>query len=201
MLQVGLPKEAIKIKMQQEGANPAYLDKDPTEQVPLVVESAKVPVSEHPTYSKYFRMLKVGLPKDAVKAKMTQEGANPAYLDKEPDELILVEEVKAGATASIKVEKGPRKKKLHWKGLDASKVGRDSLWADKDDGDIVVDEAEFNQLFAVTYAVKVATVVVRVAFFLLLDVPRHPSPSRLFPEPPGPFLHLFVLFFLAMCVP
>jgi hypothetical protein len=43
-----------------------------------------------------------------------------------------------------------RKKKLYWKALDASQVGRDSLWADKDD-DITLDEAEFNQLFVERY--------------------------------------------------
>lgn len=41
----------------------------------------------------------------------------------------------------------PRKKKLYWKALDASKVGRDSLWADQNDGDILLDEDEFNKLF------------------------------------------------------
>jgi hypothetical protein len=111
--------------------------------------------------------MKVGLPKEAIKAKMQQEGANPAYLDKDPTEPVFLTEPKggegaqaptqapnksktgtslgAGATGKPKL----RKKKLYWKALDASQVGTNSLWAggDKDDNDIMLDEAEFNQLF------------------------------------------------------
>ena len=53
-----------------------------------------VPVSEHPLYNKYFKMMKVGLPKEAIKAKMIQEGANPLYLEKEPSELVPLTEPK-----------------------------------------------------------------------------------------------------------
>ena len=193
MLKVGLPRDAIKAKMQHEGMNPAYLDKDPSELVPIDGAAAsssssaggggggsnnggndapgggggtKVAVSEHPLYAKYFKMMKVGLPKEAIKAKMQQEGANPAYLDKDPTELVFLNEAKGadGAqTAAAAANKGKvaallgaaaagagkpklRKKKLYWKALDASQVGSNSLWADKDD-DIMLDEAEFNQLF------------------------------------------------------
>jgi hypothetical protein len=37
--------------------------------VPLDDEGAKVPVGEHPKYAKYFKMIKVGLPKDAIKVR------------------------------------------------------------------------------------------------------------------------------------
>ena len=200
MLKVGLPRDAIKAKMQHEGMNPAYLDKDPSELVPIDGSSAgggsssgggghgagasssssihnggndaaggggtKVAVSEHPLYAKYFKMMKVGLPKEAIKAKMQQEGANPAYLDKDPSEQVFLNEAKgadgaqaaaaaankgkaaamAGAAAAAAGKPKLRKKKLYWKALDASQVGSNSLWADKDD-DIMLDEAEFNQLF------------------------------------------------------
>jgi hypothetical protein len=45
-------------------------------------------------YNKYFKMMKVGLPKEAIKAKMIQEGANPLYLEKEPSELVPLTEPK-----------------------------------------------------------------------------------------------------------
>jgi Formin Homology 2 Domain/Subunit CCDC53 of WASH complex len=155
MLKVGLPSEAVKAKMTQEGVNPAFLDKSPTDLIPLEAEEEKIAVKDHPVYSKYFKMLKVGLPREAVKAKMSQEGANPIYLDKDPDELIpLDDKKKASVSAASKApspvaKKEPkvRKKRLHWRALDASKVGRDSLWADNDGTDIFLDEAEFNQLF------------------------------------------------------
>ena len=204
MLKVGLPRDAIKAKMQHEGMNPAYLDKEPTELVPIDIAASsssaggasggnanasssssssgaggggsndgqggggtKVAVSEHPMYAKYFKMMKVGLPKEAIKAKMQQEGANPSYLDKDPTEPVFLTEPKGGegtqapAQAPTKSKTGAsagagatgkpklRKKKLYWKALDASQVGTNSLWAggDKDDNDIMLDEAEFNQLF------------------------------------------------------
>ena len=34
-----------------------------------------------------------------------------------------------------------------WQALDASKVGQNSLWADENDADIMLDEDEFNKLF------------------------------------------------------
>jgi Subunit CCDC53 of WASH complex len=190
MMKVGLPKEAIKAKMQHEGMNPAFLDKDPTEVIPIEVTAggdtpaaaaggaaeAKVSVADHPAYAKYFKMMKVGLPKEAIKAKMQQEGVNPAFLDKDPTEQVPLVESKAPGPGEAPVTARPknpnaaalgaiaggitalgskgvpklRKKKLYWKALDASQVGRDSLWADKDD-DITLDEAEFNQLFVERY--------------------------------------------------
>ena len=207
MLKVGLPRDAIKAKMQHEGMNPAYLDKDPAELIPIDSNNSssssssssgasssssnsssssggngnaaassgndegaqgggtKVAVAEHPLYAKYFKMMKVGLPREAIKAKMQQEGANPAYLDKDPSELVFLTEPKgsdggpaatqAAAKSKASASSGAvggagkpklRKKKLYWKALDASQVGSNSLWADKDD-DILLDEAEFNQLF------------------------------------------------------
>ena len=198
MLKVGLPREAIKAKMQHEGMNPSYLDKDPSEIIPIETNDdngagggssggggnsneAKVAVADHPAYAKYFKMMKVGLPKEAIKAKMQQEGVNPTYLDKDPTELVPLVESKApgggdtaaatrpkpnpalaliaGSAAALSSGGGGknipklRKKKLYWKALDASQVGRDSLWADKDD-DITLDEAEFNQLFVERYALQ-----------------------------------------------
>lgn len=191
MLKVGLPREAIKAKMQHEGMNPAFLDKDPSEVIPIESPAGedsggggggsdvKVSVADHPTYAKYFKMMKVGLPKEAIKAKMQQEGVNPSFLDKDPTEMVsMVESKTAGGEGPSTRPKNPnaaamsaiaggisalgskgvpklRKKKLYWKALDASQVGRDSLWADKDD-DITLDEAEFNQLFVERYELNCA---------------------------------------------
>jgi hypothetical protein len=162
MLKVGLPKDAIKAKMIQEKANPDIIDKEPTDMIPLD-DVKMIAAKDHPKYAKYFKMLKVGLPKDSVKAKMKQEGVNPDILDKDPDEMIPEEEeaaappanpLKGGFKLPMKGPKGNveekkatvRKKKLFWKALDASKITSDSLWYDQDQ-DIDLDEAEFNQLF------------------------------------------------------
>jgi hypothetical protein len=152
MLKVGLPVAAVKIKMESEGVDPSYLDKDPNEMIPLEAEVPMVAVAEHPKYTKYFKMLKVGLGKDAIKVKMAQEGVDPSYLDKEPTDMVPVEEPKGkdGKTVSpIKKEiiKKPKTRKLHWKAIDASKLTENSVWMDKDTTDIKLDMDEFTQLF------------------------------------------------------
>ena len=155
MLKVGLPKGAVKNKMIQEGVDPTILDKDPCE---LISRDEKtedstpmVAVQDHPVYSKYFKMLKVGLPKDAVKNKMIQEGVDPTILDKDPSDKVPVDGPPKVSPPKIQIVKKSkvRKKKLHWKALDASKVSGDCLWLDKDDEDedIRLDEVEFRKLF------------------------------------------------------
>ena len=150
MLKTGVPLEAVRLKMRQEGVDVTYIDKDPDELVPLEVETEQmVPVGDHPVYSKYFRMLKVGLPADAVKQKMRQEGANADYLDKDPAELVPLA-VKAPVT-TMKKMMGPavRKKKLYWKTVDQSRIGADSIWhrTDAENEAVEIDKEEFDRLF------------------------------------------------------
>lgn len=152
MVKMGLPRDAVRHKMSQDGADASYIDKDPSELVPLSREDAKMPVSLHPTFAKYFKMLKVGISADMVKAKMTQEGVDSSYLDKDPMEMISEREDSGNGKSKSKVllpNKKPsvRKKKLYWKAIDQSKISGDSLWADDDKDDIALDVAEFNQLF------------------------------------------------------
>lgn len=131
------------------------LDKEPTDLIPVSDEPTedegpKVPVSEHPQYTKFFKMLKVGLPLDAVKAKVKQEGLDPSMLDKEPSELIPLNPPSAGATtakAAIPVKPKPKRKKLHWKAFDGSKIDKNSLWAEEQEIDLELDEEEFKKLF------------------------------------------------------
>jgi hypothetical protein len=64
MLKVGLPPPVVKNKVTAEGLDPAMMDKDPSELVPLHPpkedEGEMVPAGEHPSYAKFFKMLKVG---------------------------------------------------------------------------------------------------------------------------------------------
>jgi hypothetical protein len=96
MLKVGVPHETVKAKMRLEGngVNPDFLDKDPNELIPTEEEVAKVPVGEHPLYVKFFKMLKVGLPSHVIKAKMEAEGIDSSIIDRDPNELIPLEEKK-----------------------------------------------------------------------------------------------------------
>ncbi|XP_065670401.1 WASH complex subunit 3 isoform X3 [Hydra vulgaris] len=52
-----------------------------SEIVPVTVEVSDLTVSKDPRYMKFFKMLNVGVPLPAVKAKVAQEGLNPDLLD------------------------------------------------------------------------------------------------------------------------
>jgi hypothetical protein len=155
MLKVGLPLHVIKMKMETEGVNSSMIEKDPNELIPLEEQKAdipKVPASEHPSYSKFFKMLKVGIPLEVVKAKMKLENLDISVIEKDPQELIPLEETsKANTAPSAKLkaaqQQKQRKKKLHWKGIDANQMNENSLWATEEDLDIHFDEDEFNLLF------------------------------------------------------
>ncbi|OQR99720.1 formin-homology 2 domain-containing protein [Thraustotheca clavata] len=55
------------------------------EEAPASEASSAVPLREDPKYSKYFLMLKRGLPRPAVQHKMIQESVDPNILDMDPD--------------------------------------------------------------------------------------------------------------------
>ena len=77
MKKAGVPKEAIAAKMELEGMDISVLERDPQEWIPLDYRKKKegpsVVAKEHPQLAKYFKMIRLGLPKDAAKQKMTQE--------------------------------------------------------------------------------------------------------------------------------
>lgn len=158
MLKVGLPLANVKAKMEQEGYDPTILDKTPTDMVPVEIKSEDpgpgelVPLQDHPAYGKYLRMLKVGLPLVAAKQKMVDDGFDPTVLDKKLTDLVPLDTNYRAPEPKKKPTKSPaakiRKKKLHWKALDKSRVGADSLWAaDEDDEGFDLDAEEFEQLF------------------------------------------------------
>jgi len=135
------------------------MDKSPDDLIPLDDENQMVPACEHPQYNKFFKMLKVGLPLQIVKNKVIQEHLDPTIMDKDPNDLIPLNDknpankenntITEGDSSKSQSAKNMKKKKLHWKALDHSKV-KDSLWADDIDGgpeDIFLDEEEFNALF------------------------------------------------------
>ena len=153
MLKFGLSKEVVAMKMKLEGHTSELLDKDPTEMIPLDYKKTegaqKVAVQEHPKLSKYFKMLKIGLPVDTIKHKMEMEGIEPSYIEKNPTDLVDADLDPILGSKLIKTKALPdfRKKRIHWKVIDASKI-KETLWGELgEEDDIFLDEAEFNQLF------------------------------------------------------
>jgi hypothetical protein len=183
MLKVGLPKDMVGMKMTQDGYNLQLLHCDLTlprpKNVPLMDPAAKkiltksvasdankegdlgplVPLADHPIYGKFFKMLKVGLPKPTIESKLGLEGIDASILDLPTTTMLAINDLKyhtlknATKQASAAGKPEPpkhKKKKLFLKHVDSKNIGQDSLWADDGDGgniDITVDAEEFNKLF------------------------------------------------------
>ncbi|KAL3672845.1 hypothetical protein V7S43_002133 [Phytophthora oleae] len=88
-------------------------------------EKDQTPLKDHPTYQKYFTMLKVGLPAPVVKHKMQSENVDPAILDMDPNKPLpeapvpaLDEEAEAAYQAQLKEYEAK-----HGKYLQMVKVG------------------------------------------------------------------------------
>lgn len=81
---------AAMLKQRQTAQAPAAATADTVS--PAVVSDAsnssekdQTPLKDHPTYQKYFKMLKVGMPAPAVKHKMQSENVDPTILDMDPN--------------------------------------------------------------------------------------------------------------------
>ncbi|RLN85900.1 hypothetical protein BBJ28_00002870 [Nothophytophthora sp. Chile5] len=91
LLSMGAPREAVRAKMEQAGVDPALLDEQQGFTAPSTPEAAKSvgksasSASEGreagPDVSKFRKLLSMGAPLEAVKAKMVQAGLDPGLLD------------------------------------------------------------------------------------------------------------------------
>lgn len=87
MLKVGLPRPIVEHKMRQEGVEASWLDEPPklVRKAPSAVASAgsteKQIAAHREKYAKYFKMLRMGLPRGSVEHKMRTEGVDPKELD------------------------------------------------------------------------------------------------------------------------
>lgn len=98
LLAMGLPAEQVKIKMQASGADPSILD-DPDAVIggntpsvgnakALTDTKAGTLVKDDEQYAKFFKLLKMGMPAEQVKLKMSASGLDSDLLDT-PDALLL----------------------------------------------------------------------------------------------------------------
>ena len=91
MLKMGLPMDAVKHAMKRDGCDPSVIDLDPAKSLKsqrVGGEDDGPPLRDDPDYSKYFKMLKMGLPMDAVKHSVKRDGKDPAIMDLDPDKSI-----------------------------------------------------------------------------------------------------------------
>jgi hypothetical protein len=154
MLSMGLPAGAVKHKMQKDGKDPAVLDLDPNKPLPrkkkakaAEPEEPQIPLKDMPQFAPYFKMLKMGLPKGAVKHKMTKEGLDPAVLDMDPEKPPNSAKPKAaGAAVAKKVVPKKRRKKLHWNTVADDRITENSIWATGDDDEIDFGEDDLTEM-------------------------------------------------------
>lgn len=94
---LGMPVEQIKLKIQAEGLDPTIFDateyaREDNQESGIInvkvdldnTETSHLPEMKSqvgPEYDKYFKLLKMGMPVDNVKLKISSEGLNPAVLD------------------------------------------------------------------------------------------------------------------------
>ena len=90
MIKMGLPKDAAKHAMKRDGIeDDSILDLDPekslnSQQASKREDSGPV-LKEDPKYKKYFKMMKMGLPKEAAKHAMVRDQHDPSILDLDPE--------------------------------------------------------------------------------------------------------------------
>ncbi|KAH8076715.1 hypothetical protein JL721_739 [Aureococcus anophagefferens] len=136
MLKMHLPRGAVEQKMIAEGMDPKVLDLDPTKPAPAAAAPSGPPVGEDPKYAKYFKMLKMHLPRGAVEQKMIAEGMDPKVLDLDPTKPAPAAAAGGGVKSVVKrglaAKKAAQKPKL--KALFWTKLGGDdaagTVWGD-----------------------------------------------------------------------
>ena len=143
MLKKGLPETSVRHAMMRDGIDSSVLDKDPNEEVELEEEKKsevkKVKLCEHPKYSKYFNMLKKGLPEMSVRHAMMRDGVDASILDKDPNEEVELEEEKKDEVKKVKLCDHPKYSKyfnMLKKGLPDTAV-RHAMMRDKVDSSVL----------------------------------------------------------------
>ncbi|GLE05174.1 hypothetical protein PINS_up014162 [Pythium insidiosum] len=87
LLKMGMPMPHVQLKVSADGLDAtlletpdALLDAD-GKRVPETTEATGIPVREHPSYAKFFKLMKMGMPLEQIKLKASAEGLNAALLD------------------------------------------------------------------------------------------------------------------------
>ncbi|CAH0475261.1 unnamed protein product [Peronospora belbahrii] len=116
MLKLGLSEDAVRHKMKVDGVDVCALDlggKAPISKLPRTAEKEApaatvndVRLKDDPKYAKYFKMLLMGLPKDAVRQKMKAEGVNERALNLGGDALVS-QLVGSFSGSSVKLQDDP----------------------------------------------------------------------------------------------
>ena len=144
MLKMRIPIGAVKNKMEKDDVDPSILDLGPDAYEPLppsLQTTMTLLLKDDPTFTKYFKMLDVGLPPQAVKHRMTQDKMDPKVLDMDlngpsPNQPNQASKLLLFHTDSPKKGKKKKKKKpgdglvrkkIHWRKLSGLRLAS-SMW-------------------------------------------------------------------------
>lgn len=146
MLKVGMPLPVVQHSMTRDGLDPTILEGDHNKPVPEAPTA--VPLKEDPAYTKYFKMLKLGLPLGAVKNAMERDGVDSSVMDGDHNAPLSAKTPNVSSTKK-KEKDTHRRTRLHWETL--GQVNSNSVWAaladDEEMMSIEIDETEFTKLF------------------------------------------------------
>ena len=164
MEKMGLSKGAVKNALVRDGKDPGILDLDPNKSVKSQLgggaaveeKDTGIPLKDDPEFTKYFKMEKMGLPRDAVKNALVRDGKDPSIIDLDPNKSVafqMKEKSNPSAEKAIvkKKKKKVRRKKIYWNPIDPNKLQKDSLWNIVRDHvamkNLSYDQKEFEELF------------------------------------------------------
>ncbi|KAL7542696.1 hypothetical protein ACHAXR_011993, partial [Thalassiosira sp. AJA248-18] len=166
MLKMGLPMGAVKNAVERDGLDPSIMDLDPEKSIASQLDKEEEivdkgpPLKDDPTYSKYFKMLKMGLPMGAVQNAIQRDGHDPSIMDLDPEKSLEYQKAMASSkgkkTTKKKTPAKPKKpkvrrKKIFWSPIEESKIDDNSLWSmvrgTFDFDSLKVDQDEFESLF------------------------------------------------------
>ena len=166
MLKMGLPPDAVKHSMVRDGVDPSVLDG--IHSPPLPQKSSGSPaLKDDPKYEKYFKMLKMGLPLDAVKHAMSRDGLDPSVMDGTAGSENTSKQESGGfglgsaaalkasmakiTKSSAKPKDTIRRMRIHWEAMHHESIANNSVWAmltsDPEVEQLDIDESEFKELF------------------------------------------------------
>jgi len=158
MRKMGLPDGAIRNAMERDGVDSSVLDLDPEKSLKSqrdteVEEENGVPLQDDPEWSKYFKMVKMGLPLGAAKNAVQRDGKDPSVLDLDPSKS-YASQTNSDARRlpqRRKSSKRVRRKKIFWNPLDSKQISANSLWSHVKGkvrmNQLNYDEKEFEDLF------------------------------------------------------
>lgn len=120
MHKVGIPKHVVKEKIKLDGFNPDILDDLISDKEKVIAGGEEelstenlegalsaVKLSEHPKLVVYFKMQKAGVPKEAISKKMSLEGVDPSFINRDPNELVQPN-FDVGVQEQIKLHEHPQ---------------------------------------------------------------------------------------------